>query len=256
MGELFETDIECSDADADDDLRRKSSIPPLLVSSSRPKTKAHSLIRSLSHLLTPFRLLAAVLIAILVWIVAAPLLANLLIVEKPLASADAIFVLGGAQTYVERTQKAAEIFKQGVATRVFLTDDGEESGWSKIEKRNPKYVELAANSLVSQGVPRDRITILEPAVTGTIYEARLLASSTQTAELKRVLLVTSAYHTRRTIDTFERVLRENGREIELGIVSPPTGEQTPPQFTWWLRKNGWKLVAGEYVKLVVYYFYY
>ncbi len=80
-------------------------------------------------------------------------LAKRLIIEKSLERADVILVLGGSSVFIERTQKAAEIFKQGVASKILLTDDGEKAGWSRMERRNPPYVELAQKNLVAQGVP-------------------------------------------------------------------------------------------------------
>lgn len=203
-----------------------------------------------------FKILSFILLLFLIWLFLAPFLAERLIIEKSLEKADAILVLGGSSVYLERTQKAAELFKKGIASKIYLTDDGEEAGWSKIEKRNPPYVELARNSLVSQGVPAENIEILEPQVTGTIYEARVLLQKAKSANLKSVLIVTSAYHTRRAFSTFQRIFAENNQPTEIGITSPPTGEQTPPPFSWWLSGKGWNFVAGEYVKSVVYSLYY
>ncbi len=203
-----------------------------------------------------FKVLSFFLLIFLGWLFLAPFLAEILIVEKPLEKADAILVLGGSYTYVERTQKAAELFKKGVAPRIFLTDDGEQSGWSNVEKRNPPFVELARNSLIAAGVPPENIEILEPAVTGTIYEARILLEKAKSANLRSVLIVTSAYHTRRAFSTFQRIFAENNQPTALGITSPPTGQQTPPPFSWWLSPFGWKIVAGEYVKSLVYWVYY
>lgn len=197
-----------------------------------------------------------VLLLFLVWLFLAPLLAENLIVEKPLDKADAILVLAGSNTYLERTHQAAELFKKGVAPKIYLTDDGEFAGWSKAEQRNPRFVELARDSLIAQGVAAGNIEILEPKVSGTIYEARILSEKAKTANLKSLMLVTSAYHTRRAFSTFERVFKENNQMIELGITSPPTGEQMPAPSLWWLSENGWSFVAGEYVKFVVYWVYY
>lgn len=196
------------------------------------------------------------LLLFLVWILLAPLLATHLIVERPLAKADAILVLGGSSTYVERTQKAAEIYKNGVAPKIYLTDDGGQSGWSRTEKRNPPFVELARKSLIEQGVPAADVEILEPSVAGTIDEARLFSEKARAANLKSVLIVTSAYHTRRALATFQKILAENEQSVELGIAAPPPGEQTPPPGLWWLSPNGWKFVAGEYVKSAGYWVYY
>ena len=203
-----------------------------------------------------FKVVGFILLLFLFWLCLAPFLAERLIVEKPLEKADAIIVLAGAHTYVERTQKAAELFNKGTAPRVFLTDDGERAGWSAAEKRNPPFVELARSSLISQGVPAESIEILEPQVTGTIYEARVLAEKAKAENLRSVLLVTSAYHTRRALWTFEKYFAESNIKTELGVAAPPPGNQTPPPFVWWLSPRGWVLVAGEYVKFTVYWIYY
>lgn len=203
-----------------------------------------------------FKFFSFFLLLFLFWIFAAPHLAKYLIVENPLEKADAILVLGGSRTYVERTRKAAELYKKGVAPKIYLTDDGEFAGWSRTEKRNPAFVELARNSLISNGVPAESIEILEPQVSGTIYEARISSEKAKTANLNSVLIVTSAYHTRRALWTFQRVFAGNNQSTELGITSPPTGEQTPlPQF-WWIYRSGWNYVAGEYVKSLFYWVYY
>ncbi len=191
----------------------------------------------------------------MVWIFAAPFLATALIVEKPLEKADAIFVLGGSSVYKERTQKAAELFNSGVSEKIFLTDDGGHGGWSRAEKRNPPFAELAKNELIKQGVPAEKIEILQPPVSGTIDEARALTDLVKSKNFDSVLLVTSAYHTRRAFWICDKILRENGAEISLGIAAPETSIQTPPPQMWWLKPKGWEYVAGEYVKTFVYWVY-
>ena len=203
-----------------------------------------------------FKILIIVLILFSVSIFTAPYLATNLIIEKPLERADAIFVLGGSSVYVERTQKAAELFKNGVSEKILLTDDGERGGWSKLEKRNPPFAELARNELVKLGVPAENIEILQPQVTGTIYEARNLAEAVKTKNLNSVLIVTSAYHSRRAFWICDKILKENNLAVSLGVDSPETGIQTPPPQFWWLTPQGWNFVAGEYMKSLLYWVYY
>ena len=59
-----------------------------------------------------------------------------------------------------------------------------------------------------------------------------------------------AYHSRRALWTFEKVFATE--DVEIGIESAPTGQQTPPPFYWWLTARGWQMVAGEYVKSLYY----
>lgn len=188
------------------------------------------------------------------WIFSAPFLAKELIVQKPLERADVILVLAGSSVFQERTDKAADLYKQGISAKIILTDDGTRGGWSKIEQRNPPFVELARKNLINQGVPADAVEIIVPIGSGTIYEAQIFAEKVGEANWKSVLLVTSAYHTRRTLWTFENELKD--KNVEVGVASAPLGQQTPLPDFWWLAPRGWDAVAGEYVKSFYYWIYY
>jgi len=191
-----------------------------------------------------------------IWILLAPVLANLLIVERELENADVIWVLGGSATYIERNQTAAQVYKKGLASKVILTNDGGYGGWSKTEQRNPPFVELARNELVAQGVPFEAIEILPGTVEGTDEEADLFAKTAREKSLKSVLLVTSGYHSRRTLWTFEQSVIKNGLIMKIGMQTSPTGHQTPPPSSWYLSRKGWKMVGGEYVKIIYYWLFY
>ncbi|HXG85707.1 MAG TPA: YdcF family protein [Pyrinomonadaceae bacterium] len=193
---------------------------------------------------------------ILAWFFLAWIAAESLIVEKPLNKADAILVLSGSSAYIERTRKAVELYNQGVAPRIFLTDDGERSSWSRVQRNNPQFVELARKNLIENGVPIEAIEILPETVDGTKSEADALQKKVNKTRLNSILLVTSAYHTRRALRTFEKTFAENNRKIEIGIESVSPGNKTPKSFLWWLSVKGWRFVAGEYVKSVYYWVYY
>jgi len=200
------------------------------------------------------KLLAIALIMAVVWVVIAPSLAGYLIVERPLASADALIVLSGSSAYKERTEKAAEIYKRGVAERIFITNDGGRAGWSAADQTNPPFVELEQGELIANGVLPDAITVLPGVVTGTEQEAVALAGEIDARPIRSVLIVTSGYHTRRALWTFERVLAQKG--VEIGIEHAPMNELSPQPRTWWLSVRGWQDVAGEYVKMAAYWAYY
>src|SRR5690348_11226360 len=105
-------------------------------------------------------LMLPLLIAVGIWVLAAPLLASHLVVERPLDHADAIIVLSGSAAYKERTHMAAELYRQGTARVIFVTDDGERSGWSSTGQRHPSYLELEQRELISGGVSPDDIRVL------------------------------------------------------------------------------------------------
>lgn len=199
--------------------------------------------------------ISLVLIGVLaLWVFLAPYLATCLIIEKPLASADAIIVLSGSAVYKERTRKAAELYARGVAPRILLTNDGERSGWLQKEQTNLPFVELERRELLESGVPAEAISVLPGTVAATVDEANAILAELDERPLTSLLIVTSAYHTSRSLWTFEKVLK--GRGVEIGIEHAPVGEYSPLPATWWLTPRGWEMVAAEYVKSAAYWAFY
>ncbi|MDX6289147.1 MAG: hypothetical protein QOH42_946 [Blastocatellia bacterium] len=194
--------------------------------------------------------LIAFLTAIAVWPVIAWAGARLLIVKLDLASADAIVVMSGSATYRERAAWAARLYREGRAPIVILTNDSLKSGWDNKEQRNPYFYELAARELQQQGVPESKIQVVSGIALGTYEESLGVRDYAGAHQLKRLLVVTSAYHTRRALWSLRHACEGSG--IEIGIDSPAPGWQTPAPSRWWWRRWGWKVVAGEYVKLIYY----
>ena len=190
------------------------------------------------------------------WIFLAAFLAEILVVEKHLERADAILVLSGSAAYIERTQKAATLFREGSAPKIFLTNDGLRGSWSQKDQRNPYFVEYARWELIRQGVPEQSIEILPAVVKGTNDEANLLANVSIERNLKSLMLITSAHHSKRTLWTFKRAVERNNLLINICIKSPSSRQQTFTSFTWWFSMKGWKTVGAEYAKIVYYWLIY
>jgi uncharacterized SAM-binding protein YcdF (DUF218 family) len=190
------------------------------------------------------------LLAIVAWLLLAWVAAEALIVKSDLAHADALVVLAGSSTYVERTHRAAQLFQQGRASLIILTNDNIPSGWSIEEQRNPLFVELAANELKRQGVPAEKIEVVPGVVSSTYEECVRVREYASGQGLRSILIVTSAYQSRRALWTMQRVFRGSGVEIGLHAVEP--GQQSPRPGVWWLSGLGWQMVPGEYVKMIYY----
>ena len=198
------------------------------------------------------RIAVCFFIALAAWIALSYISARYLAVEKPLQNADAIFVLSGSEDYVERTHEAAKLFKAKVAPKIFLSNDGLQGGWYQEERRNPYFVEHARWELIGLGVPAEAIETLPTIVSGTVDEANLLVKVAAERNLKSLLLVTSAYHTRRTLWTFQTVVSKSNLLLEIGIKSPSNEKMILSPLGWWLSVKGWQTIGGEYVKLVYY----
>jgi uncharacterized SAM-binding protein YcdF (DUF218 family) len=201
-----------------------------------------------------FRVLKLVPFVAFGWALLAWAAAEALIVRASLAHADAIVVLSGSNAYVERTTRAAELFHEGRAPLVVLTNDDTRGGWSTSQQRNPYFVERAMEELIKGGVPAGRIRIVPGVASGTHVEALLLRQYAVQQGLRSVLVVTSAYHSRRAL----RSLRQSfeGTGVTIGLETTPINSPTPSPGLWWLRREGWRTVASEYVKLAYYRFLY
>ena len=173
-----------------------------------------------------------------------------LIVKSELAHADALVVLGGSSTYLERTRHAAQLLREGRAPRIILTNDNQISGWSAEEERNPLFVERAVDELRRLGVSEEKIEIVPGFVSNTHDEVVRIHQYAREKKLQSILVVTSAYQTRRGLWILRRVFGGSG--IEFGLYGVEPGEQSPGRASWWLSSLGWQMVPGEYLKLVYY----
>jgi uncharacterized SAM-binding protein YcdF (DUF218 family) len=101
-------------------------------------------------------------------------------------------------------------------------------------------------------VPADKIEIIWRPVSSTFDEAALAREYADAHRLRSILVVTSAYHSRRALWTFRRAFRGSGVAVGVEAVAPGGRRQSPAPGAWWLSRLGWQMVAGEYVKLIYY----
>lgn len=187
---------------------------------------------------------------ILIWPVAAWAGAKHLITEAPLEKADAIVVLGGSATYKERSREAARLLFEGRSQRILITNDNAQGPWSSAEQRNLYFYERSLEQLKIAGVPSQSVDVLMQPVASTYEEAEVVRDYAQQHALRSILIVTSAYHSRRALWVFSRVFRDTG--VRVGLIAVAPGDESPEPATWWLSVRGWRLVPTEYVKMIYY----
>ena len=112
------------------------------------------------------------------------------------------------------------------------------------------FYERSLEELHNSGVPDQSVDVLMNEVSGTHEEAELVKRYAIDQGFRSVLIVTSAYHSRRALWTFSRVFRDTG--IEVGLMPASPGTDSPRPATWWLTARGWRLVPTEYVKMIYY----
>lgn len=169
-------------------------------------------------------LLAAIVVAYPVWF--SKVWRGLLVIESPISQADAILVLGGESQ--ARPVTAARLYREGVASKVFIIGTGDH--------------ETNRRALLSGGVPEDRITI-ERESKSTLENADFAKPLLEAAGVRRVLLVTSSFHARRALATFQQ--RIPG--IAFGVTTSRIGWWDTPsgrnQEDEWARIEMWKIPA-------------
>lgn len=200
---------------------------------------------------------------IVAWTIVAGVAAWALTVRVPLESADVIVVLSGSSAYLERTQKAAQLYRDGKAPVVLLTDDHSRGGWDNAQQRNPFFVERAMDELIKAGVPKDRIQIVPGFAASTRDEGVMLKEFVTRDGLRNhvlvptidsVVIVTSAYHSRRALGILRQTFADT--DVKLGMEPSPDDSLHASTVFWWVRPEGWRTVGGEFVKLIYYWFKY
>jgi uncharacterized SAM-binding protein YcdF (DUF218 family) len=111
---------------------------------------------------------------------------QVLTVESGPVKADVLVILGGGMT--ERSGRAAELFKQGEAPKVLVSGFGDDVS--------------NEHTLERDGVPTAAI-ILEPKSRTTRENAEFSIPLLRALGAKRVIIVTSWYHSRRSLACFE-----------------------------------------------------
>lgn len=126
-----------------------------------------------------------------------------LVVEDPLAPADAIVVLSGRMP--ERAIEAAHIYHQGAASEVWISQPV--SPADELAKLNIHYLgEDFYNQeiLLALGVPAEAIRVLDRPAVNTEAEVDEISSDLRSSGYTSVIIVTSKPHTRRVRAIWKR----------------------------------------------------
>jgi len=142
-----------------------------------------------------------------------PLLEAFLIVDRPLTKADALVVMAGSRS--ERLPAAAKLFKMGTGSRILLTNDGVFSEWSREKQRNLFQVEWAEVELLEMKIPQVAIFKSFYTSSGSIHDALNSRQFVSREGINSIIIVTSDYHTKRSLWTFEQVYRD--RDLIIGV---------------------------------------
>ena len=121
------------------------------------------------------------------------------------ASGDAAYVMADGSASWERLRAASDLFHWKRVPRIIVLDERDISGYNFVRGERETRVDRVVDYLRLHGVPDDKITrVTVPADTtfGSLSEAQAVAASEP--DLKSIVVVTSAPHTRRSGLCFRR----------------------------------------------------
>ncbi len=155
--------------------------------------------------------------------------------EQP-QRADVVVVLAG-DGYGHRLMKAVDLVRGGYAPLVIL--DGPRVAYGSHEG------ELAADWAAKKGVPREILAPLPMRARSTVMEVQALNPELERRGVKKALIVTSNFHTRRARAVFNQF---GLKSIQYTVIAARDEDFDPAD--WWQSREAKKTVLLEYAKLI------
>jgi cytoskeletal protein CcmA (bactofilin family)/uncharacterized SAM-binding protein YcdF (DUF218 family) len=191
-----------------------------------------------------FRMLFLLFLAcflFVVYLVRHPLLrvaGNFWVVDDGPVASDAIVILGDDNYEGDRATRAAEVLKAGWAPRVIAS--------GRYLRPYASIAELEQHDLLDRGVPASAIVPFAHRAPDTREEVAALGQFITAHGWKRILIVTSNYHTRRTRYICRRVLP---RGTVVRVLAARDTNYDPDN--WWRTRRGVKIFFHEFVGMFV-----
>ena len=162
-------------------------------------------------------------------------LGGYLVREDAPQKADAAVVLAG-DAWGNRILKAAQLERDGYVPKVLVS--GPDGTYGLYES------DLAIPFAVKHGYPESYFVAVKNQARSTREEAVALLPEIRREGIRRLLLVTSNYHTRRA----GRIFREAAPDLTIVVVGAPDQNYTPRG--WWRNREAQKTFVAEWEKTI------
>ncbi|NQY74790.1 MAG: YdcF family protein [Candidatus Margulisbacteria bacterium] len=164
------------------------------------------------------------------------MLGSYLVYETPFEEADVALVLTGGNG--KRVKKGVELYHSGKVDLLIMNGGG---GYmtQPFATRMKEYA-------LSLGIPEEDI-LMEIKSLSTFESAKFVLPMLQQLQVRKGVLVTSKYHTRRSYKIYEKIFRDSG--ISLYVVGAP--DQINYQ-SWWKNHEMAEDILIEWAKTIVY----
>lgn len=163
-----------------------------------------------------------------------------LVVTSEVGVPDAIIMLASHEW--ERLPAAAALAREFPAARVLITVP------RTLTPYNCYRCGDRLQWMIEEGVARARIEMLPDPVVNTHDEAIAALRSLERAPFTRLMVVTSPYHSRRALATFQAVFSHTG--VSVGVLAAPSSVAEPRR--WWWHDYDRRYVAYEWAGILYY----
>jgi uncharacterized SAM-binding protein YcdF (DUF218 family) len=152
---------------------------------------------------------------------------------------DAIVAISGGDTQA-RTHEAIILYQKGWASHLIFSGAAQDAS-------GPSNAQAMKQQAIQEGVPEPAV-IIEETSANTQQNAANTKALLEQHQLKKIILVTSAYHQRRaSLEFGERA----GSEVD--VINHPVAHDKQWTEQWYLTTSGWWLAGGELVKIAGFY---
>ncbi len=172
-----------------------------------------------------------------------PRIGTSLNVSDSLSYAPLVLILPGSEE--TRSIVAAELVKAGSTDLAIVIETQSHPDVLGGVEFSP--AEMTRQILIRGGVPHSAIVTLPGDSDSTLDDARALDRYFQQHDVADVIIVTNAYHTRRTRWTFRQALPKS--QHRLRFYAAPNGFDDR---TWWTTRKGRQSVLSEWLKFSYY----
>lgn len=180
---------------------------------------------------------------------ACPRAGRYLVVDEPIQPADALVVLAGAR--VDRWLEAVALYREGKGKNILLSPGYLEDAEVQLRARGIRYpaaTDLIRDAMVQMGIPASVISAIPDGMDNTAEEALAGARIARERGWTSIIVVTSPYHTRRSLFAFQRELKGTG--IGVQVRGSRYDDVDPDQ--WWKRRGDFRYVTWELQKYIAY----
>jgi uncharacterized SAM-binding protein YcdF (DUF218 family) len=142
-----------------------------------------------------------------------------LVYEEPESwhgKADAIYILGGSQPSLKHKFRTASIlYGKGICRKMLILSRPGITEFSSSLGRNLTNNEWALWKLEEVGISKDHVeaVVVEQGFFGTLAEAKAISTLIRQRGYRSVILLSSAYHTRRVKSSFEKFSQEHSAKL-------------------------------------------